>query len=713
MKTLKIKLENCYGIKSLNYIFNFEKTKTYAIYATNGTMKTSFTKTFRDLETGNDSADLVFSHRKTLREITIDGMELSKNNIFIVESYNRNYQSEKISTLLVNENLKNAYDAIWLKTKDMEDSLKKNLISISGTKDIVEEISEAFTNSREKFLEAIRVPYNEVNNGKTPIYSDVKYTTLFDEKIIKVLDEIQPTLDEYIKRYNELINKSKYFKRGNFNHNNAHIVNDILTKNNFFEASHSILLFDGKNQNEVKNKNELEKIIEQELQIIFKDSKLRTIFDKIDKILNSNQLLKEFRAYIIGHTVVISELGNLKKLKQKVFIDYFKQNLFEYNKLVNELADAESKLNLIYKQAEKETTKWAKVVEIFNQRFNVPFTLSIENKEDAILGKKIPSLTFIFNDQDNILITKDDLLRVLSTGEQKALYILNLLFEIEARIASNQETLMIIDDIADSFDYKNKYAIIEYLKEISEKENFYQIILTHNFDFFRTIESRYYPSIRKYCLIANRFPDKITLTEPDYIRNPFKWFMEHTTDESMLVALIPFVRNIVEYNSDTTDYLTLTSVLHIKDNTETITVAVIKEIIKRTFNIDIEVQNPTKELLALILETADNLKDLSNLRLEHKIVLSIAIRLKSELFMIKIINDNSFVQSIQGIQTNILANRFIKDNPTKETQINIIKRVNLITPENIHLNSFMFEPIIDMSDFELKQLYKDVNAVLI
>jgi hypothetical protein len=31
--------------------------------------------------------------------------------------------------------------------------------------------------------------------------------------------------------------------------------------------------------------------------------------------------------------------------------------------------------------------------------------------------------------------------------------------------------------------------------------------------------------------------------------------------------------------------------------------------------------------------------------------------------------------------------------------------VILMTPENIHLNSFMFEPIIDMSDEHLRKLY--------
>ena len=46
-------------------------------------------------------------------------------------------------------------------------------------------------------------------------------------------------------------------------------------------------------------------------------------------------------------------------------------------------------------------------------------------------------------------------------------------------------------------------------------------------------------------------------------------------------------------------------------------------------------------------------------------------------------------------------------------QKSVLDEVNLITPENIHLNSFMYEPIIDISDWSLKQLYNDVKSKLI
>jgi hypothetical protein len=32
-----------------------------------------------------------------------------------------------------------------------------------------------------------------------------------------------------------------------------------------------------------------------------------------------------------------------------------------------------------------------------------------------------------------------------------------------------------------------------------------------------------------------------------------------------------------------------------------------------------------------------------------------------------------------------------------------------MTPENIHVNSFMYEPILDMSNIHLKSLYEKIN----
>ena len=82
----------------------------------------------------------------------------------------------------------------------------------------------------------------------------------------------------------------------------------------------------------------------------------------------------------------------------------------------------------------------------------------------------------------------------LSMGERRALYLLYILFDLErirkqAREGGGQY-LIIADDISDSFDYKNKYAIIEYLCDFAKTKGIDLLMLTHNFYFFRTVKYR-------------------------------------------------------------------------------------------------------------------------------------------------------------------------------------------------------------------------------
>jgi len=45
VKTLKVALKNCHGIRELDATFSFETGNAVAVYAGNGTMKTSFART--------------------------------------------------------------------------------------------------------------------------------------------------------------------------------------------------------------------------------------------------------------------------------------------------------------------------------------------------------------------------------------------------------------------------------------------------------------------------------------------------------------------------------------------------------------------------------------------------------------------------------------------------------------------------------------------
>lgn len=79
--------------------------------------------------------------------------------------------------------------------------------------------------------------------------------------------------------------------------------------------------------------------------------------------------------------------------------------------------------------------------------------------------------------------------------------------------------------------------------------------------------------------------------------------------------------------------------------------------------------------------------------------------------MINKINDPSKTMVLKGNKTSKLFELFKEEFSGEEGSIKILEQVNLMTPENIHLNSFMYEPILDMSDFHLKELYSNVNGL--
>jgi len=117
----------------------------------------------------------------------------------------------------------------------------------------------------------------------------------------------------------------------------------------------------------------------------------------------------------------------------------------------------------------------------------------------------------------------------------------------------------------------------------------------------------------------------------------------------------------------------------------------------------------------LIFKTADEcLTATEGINLENKIVLSIAIRIKAEQFMKSKITDEQFLNDLDKVmnQTWNLLKKYEEEFNNKKGNIEILKRVNLITPENIHINSFMYEPILDMGDGELRELYKTVKDKL-
>lgn len=735
MKSLKVKLENCYGIKRLEYDFEFTNDhRTYALYAPNGVMKTSFANTFKDLANEKTPKDRMDDALKPVYEAIDDsGKQIDPGSICVIEPYNEKIfdaAGDKVLTLLTNEKLRKEYLGIYKELDNERVNLIKQLKKISGSSNCEAELVETFAEDGESIFDVFGKILKESQTSKDKY--EFKYNHVFDKsgKVKAFLDSNKELFEQYCEKYKELISSSGFFTESGgtiFGTSEARSLGDSVSGNEFFVAGHSLGI---KEHGNVTDKSGFENIVNEEIEKIFNDKDLKTVFDKVEKSLNSNKDLAAFKKVIEKDPLLVVRLNDYEEFKKSVWYSYLHQMISTLENIIDTYNRKKPSIEKIVKNAKDQRSQWEDAIEEFHIRFSsITFSLAIDDsKADAILNEKVPTITFKFNGKT---VPRTLLLDILSQGEKRAFYILNIIFEIQARNMLKQKTLFVIDDIADSFDYKNKYAIVEYLNDIVKNKNFYAIILTHNFDFYRTITSRLV-SERKNKLHATKTPDEIKLSQEVYQNAPFITWRENMKSgryhdknytaadaKKHIVALIPFVRNLIEYSGqDTetstalgdTDYNILTSLLHSKSNTKTITFKDLKDIFniylkKNDFDSAINDSDPVyREIISIASSIGDD-----EFNLENKIIVAIAIRHKAEEYMLSKISDKSPV--VGGSQTGKLFGRyrteFDSDSKHKEA-IKALESVNIMTPENIHLNSFMYEPILDMSILELKDLYTKV-----
>lgn len=719
----KVSMKNCYGIPALSHEFLFESENALVvIYAPNGSMKTSFARSFKDYSQNERPKDIVYPDRESAFQLLDqDGNEISNGAIFVADSIDEKYSSEKISMLLASKELKAEYDEVFNAVEKKRDMLLKAMRKKVGmTKGVAQSFKDAVGRPEDDLLTALGTVEREVKKDAHKEFSDVIYKIIFDPKVVDLLkdDDIKQLISGYSKVYDRLLEESRFFKRGVFNHTNANQVARNLKDNGWFKGGHTVSLKAEGGTIEISDEAELEEHIEKEKQRILNDPTLGDMFTKVDEKLNT-KALQSFRDHLLEHPYLVSELQDLNGLSRRVWIAYLTTMKAEYTSLLSEYDESHERLKAIIEKAEAELTRWETVINLFNERFWVPFEVKVKNKADAVLGIQGPQIEFVFKDSDgsaNRQIESEELFQVLSNGERRALYILNIIFEVAARQEAKDKTLLVVDDIADSFDYKNKYAIVEYLGDIARVDHFNLMVLTHNFDFYRTVRGRL-KAKGSNRLLAGRFDDKIKL-QPDLMGdNPIQGWVGRLNDPKSMIGCIPFVRNLAEYSGDRSTFRELTKLLHIKADSDKYTFKDLQTVFQNVLSAQMteNCYNSEHSVLTQIMTICDGIVDgdLDEISLLDKVILSIGIRLETERVIIKEIQDQPFVDNIKGHQTSKLIRRYQKDhqdNPNHDAN-KIFEQVLLMTPENIHINSFMFEPILDMAPHHLHRLYRDVKSL--
>lgn len=744
MNKIAVELENCFGIEKLKTDFDFSDCNVYSIYARNGLMKTSFSKTFKKIQINkaDEIKDEIFNQNSCFN-ITIDGRNIEKEDVFVINSFENSYESESMTSLLVDSNLKETI-SIVLKQKD---SFLKLLESYSGLK-----ISKTSASKKLFELEPTIISDFEfeeksflLNLDKFKIddldieLSDVKYASVFDEAVINKIKtaSFQEKIADYIAKSDEIYSGCTFLEKGNFSLPKLKDVGKTLEKNNFFVKDNMLKL--AGNIEVITNNTLKEKITEIENQL--RDT---------PELKEIEQMLSDVKGSVLKDVIerkpeIVPMLAaeKLDELKIVLWHSYIKKELIKFNELKTQYDKLEEEIA----KTDFDKTPWKEALDIFEKRFSVPFKMEISNLKGSIIGESVPRVEFTFfkdgdkrnnNPANCVRLNRSELdsKDTLSQGEKRALYLLNIIFDIEKVTRENRDILFIIDDIADSFDYKNKYAIVEYLFDMANNDNFCMIILSHNFDFYRTVSERLNLK-RDFRMCANCITNEVVLEPEKYQRQPFNYWKKNLNEKNV-IALIPFVRNIVEYGFDknvgqiagiSNDFLLLTNLLHKKKQSKLITFTVLKRIYKEYIGEDnfIGIRD-TDIIFDAIIRVADTISN-AEADLENKIILAIAIRYLSESFMINqiksfagIINWREGKQQKSGSNQDFCTYLETANNQTRSlfsayiqfgdpSKIAILEEVNIMTPENIHLNSFMYEPILDMDIIELINLYNRTKTL--
>ena len=738
MDKLSIKLDHCFGIQHMEHEFDFEHGNVITIYARNGLMKTSFAKTMKKTQMGkaDEIRDEIFSVDGSA-SVIVDGQDIDPKRIFVINSFESAYQAD-ITPLLVNETIKtHLKDVLKIRDKLFKALEKRSELKIKKTVSgkVVYELENAiihdFGFDESSFLVNVSSLQDCVPESD---FSTVPYARIFDDAVIKKIlsADFQTKIQDYIARSDEIYASYPFLSKGNLTLPKLKNVQKSLKNESYFSQGNTIIL---------SGKEAISSVDDLSQQILEIEGQLKSVpeFQAIEKLLSDAKgtLLRdiiETNPEIIGWLTT----DRLPELKKCLWLSYMQKNIDLFDDLCAKYAELSREIDSV----EIDDTPWKKAIEIYDKRFSVPYKMEIANLKGAIIGESIPKIEFLFTDGDQTIRmsrNKLDELNTLSQGEKRALYLLNIIFEVEEIKQTPEETLFIVDDIADSFDYKNKYAIVEYLYEIAQDDRYSMIILSHNFDFYRTISSRLGLQ-RKNRLCAGINQNGVVLAEEHYQKQPFEYWKKHPNAKNV-IAMIPFVRNLVEYGKDQkicsvdeatavgNDFNLLTMLLHEKEGTANMRFSDLKGIYKAYVGIDdFEHDIDTnKHIIEALYEICDSLTS-DSAELENKILLAMAIRHKAEEFMKSELRaytgQLNWRQNSRTKQTGT-SNQFLlaidnKSNQTRELlngykqfgtdpTIAILENVAIMTPENIHLNSFMYEPIMDMDILELTALYEQVK----
>jgi len=694
-------MENAYGIKSLSINYNGDKVLYQSlIYSRNGTFKTSFSRTLNNLSRGNidDIKDRLTDIPSSIKiDFIMEGGIVESNNfqnrfiVFSRELYEKgnielsNYNQE-LRLLTIDNDRKESLNLLMSKSiEKINDSLKSKLknagLNVENSVNMLtnKSIDSLNINDLEKLLA-------DIKNVDDLDISKINLRNLFQKAYDPIdNDGFKESATNYANIFNKRLNEELFDE--NFNDSNCISFLQEVKKNNYLseEKKRGIVLKDEK----YFKYDEIDVVFKEAIRNISSDSSVLAANSELVKSMGTSAEAKKLQKQFNEDPLLVNQLALGKRNIVAIALKQQNFEIDEFEKIIKETKNEYSKLIV---DAKEKQSDFENAIKIYKNRFNPIFDISISNKVESVLGESVPILSFKHNRNKNKNMSESDLRKILSSGEKTALNIISFIVEYEANKSNNP--ILVLDDLVETFDYSNRHAFIEYVDDLV-KDKVSIIILTHNYEFYRTLERRI-PELERLSAYSNE--GKVYVEENRKLNNDIEKVFDINNVNQFIYA-IPYLREIKTMLKEDTNLLD--NCLHYKESTKNIIISDIKK-----FFPEIKFSgNGADNYLNLIYKLADDVNLSNQYDIIPKTILSIACRLKIEE---KIIGDN--FKLIENIETNQLSQ--LKDKYKEELDpiiLELIERVQISTPEFIHCNSFMYEPLIDIDGKYLLEIYNDIK----
>ena len=719
---LEFNLKGCYGIKDLSYCFK-DVSLPLVIHAPNGTMKTSLKKTLEDLGKGNAPKDLVSGVPASSCSVLLDGVQISANQIktFAYDEKALSDLNADVATMLASDDDKKDYQAaLNLSQQKKADLLQAIKPVFSNRADSAE---KAITDTFGGALDTVLLAYTpkQLLRVPKPLIKIEKYSNAFSKAIADCVKPASKIIRDYSALLGRALKKSRILKKGTFELSDLEAVAQVLSSHGFFDAKHKVVFNMDSGEKEVDTSSAMDHLIHEIKKFVSSDPDVSSAFSLLQGGLVKKGVEKKPLKLMEDQPVAATYYANYDRFQKRFVLGVLQDHIDKFTDARNAIIKERKVRRDIACKAARGLTEWKEAAAEFNRRFDTKYKMIVRDAEGDFMTGQAAHIDFVFDDCPASPKNLEEIKGILSSGELRSLFLLDVVFQTRKLFRSSKPYLLLYDDISDSFDYANKNCIMEYFKELaSQSVNGCMLILTHNFDFYRLFAYRI--SNRQHAYFAASEQGVIHISEGGYLKDVLNngIISKASTSISASFALIPFARGIVELTSEKSDikdddhYKFLCKVMHYRPDGARLSLGRVK----REMSFNQRIRNsiftdgtpPSRNYYKELQKACDAIATRRTLdqRLEEKLCLALGIRVFSEKYCYqKLRNRHDLTVSMGDLLTDSFGkmleeftNHFPRDPKRKDLEL-----AAMLTAPDLHLNGFAYEPLIDYSIVRLRSLY--------